>query len=147
MNKIYPPFLALANIAIFYFSNFFISSFEFFGQTVLAAIIGLEGVIIIILSIRLFKKGNTTVNPFKLDETSSLITEGVYRFTRNPMYLGLSSIQLGAAIYFGSYISLILIPVFIVYITKKQIYFEEISLEKKFGQDFLKYSDKVRRWI
>ena len=147
MNKIYPPFLALANIAIFYCSNFLISSFEFFGQTVLAAIIGLEGVIIIILSIRLFKKGKTTVNPFKLDETSSLITEGVYRFTRNPMYLGLSSIQLGAAIYFGSYISLILIPVFIVYITKKQIYFEEISLEKKFGQNFVKYSDRVRRWI
>jgi protein-S-isoprenylcysteine O-methyltransferase Ste14 len=40
-----------------------------------------------------------------------------------------------------------LIPVFIVYITKKQIYFEEISLEKKFGQNFLKYSDRVRRWI
>ena len=61
--------------------------------------------------------------------------------------LGLSSIQIGAAIYFGSYISLILIPVFIVYITKKQIYFEETSLEKKFGQDFLKYSNRVRRWI
>ena len=68
-------------------------------------------------------------------------------FTRNPMYLGLSSLQLGAAIYFGSYISFIFIPVFIFYMTKKQIYFEEISLEKKFGQDFLKYSEKVRRWI
>ena len=147
MNKIHPPFIAMGNIAIFYFSTFLISPFEFFGQTVLAGIIGLEGVIIILLSIRIFKKRNTTVNPFKLDETSSLITGGVYSFTRNPMYLGLSSIQLGAAIYFGSYISLVFIPVFIVYITKKQIYFEEISLEKKFGQDFLKYSNRVRRWI
>ena len=147
MNKIYPPFLAMANITIFYFSNFLITPFEFFGQTVLAGIIVFEGVIIILLSIRLFKKRNTTVNPFKLDDTSSLITGGVYGFTRNPMYLGLSSIQLGVAIYFGSYISFIFIPVFIFYMTKKQIYFEEISLEKKFGQDFLKYSEKVRRWI
>ena len=147
MNKIHPPFLALANITIFYFSNFLISSFEFFGQTVLAAIIALEGVLIITLSIRLFKKGNTTVNPFKLDETSSLITEGVYRFTRNPMYLGLLLIVISTLMFFGAWFGLIVVCFFIWYINTYQIQPEEEALQKLFGDQFTEYSKKVRRWF
>ena len=93
MNKIPPPVIAAANILLLYLSTLFIPSFEFSGQTILGILIGLEGVVIIFVSIRLFKKNKTTINPFKAHETSRLITSGIYSFTRNPMYLGLSSIQ------------------------------------------------------
>ena len=147
MNNIPPPFIAAGNMALFYFSTFFIPSFEFTGQTILGILIGLEGIIIIFLSIRLFREYQTTINPFKAHETSRLITSGIYSFTRNPMYLGLSSIQVAFGIYLGAYVSIFLIPSFITYITYKQIIYEEQILEKKFGDEYINYLKSVRRWI
>ena len=105
-----PPFIAAGNIFLFYLSTFLIPSFEFTGQTILGVLIGLEGVIIIFVAIRLFRKNQTTINPFKAHETSRLITSGIYSFTRNPMYLGLSSIQVAFGVYLGSHVSIFLIP-------------------------------------
>ena len=147
MNKIPPPFIAAGNIFLFYLSTLFIPSFEFTGQKILGILIGLEGIIIICLSIRLFREYQTTVNPFKAHETSRLITSGIYSFTRNPMYLGLSSIQVAFGIYLGSYVSIFLIPSFIIYITHMQILYEEQVLEKEFGDEYINYLKSVRRWI
>ena len=147
MNKIPPPFIAAGNMFLFYLSTHFIPSFEFLGQTILAILIGLEGIIIIFLSIRLFRKYQTTINPFKPYDTSRLITSGIYSFTRNPMYLGLSSIQVAFGIYLGAYVSIFLIPSFVIYITNKQIIFEERILEKEFGDEYTNYLKSVRRWI
>ena len=147
MNKIPPPFIAAGNIGLFYLSNLLIPSFEFTGQTVLGFLIGLEGMIIIFVSIRLFKKYQTTINPFKAHETTRLITSGIYSFTRNPMYLGLSSIQVAFGIYLGAYVSIFLIPCFIIYITNKQIIYEEETLKKEFKDEYLNYLRSVRRWI
>jgi len=147
MNKIPPPFIAAGNIFLFYLSTLLIPSFEFTGQAILGILIGLEGIIIIFLSIRLFREYQTTINPFKAHETSRLITSGIYSFTRNPMYLGLSSIQVAFGIYLGAYVSIFLIPSFITYITYKQIIYEEQILEKKFGDEYINYLKSVRRWI
>ena len=147
MNKIPPPFIAAGNIFLFYLSTLLIPSFEFTGQAILGILIGLEGIIIIFLSIRLFREYQTTINPFKAHETSRLITSGIYSFTRNPMYLGLSSIQVAFGIYLGAYVSIFLIPSFIIYITHKQIIYEEQILEKKFGDEYINYLKSVRRWI
>ena len=147
MNKIPPPFIAAGNIFLFYLSTFLIPSFEFTGQTILGVLIGLEGVIIIFVAIRLFRKNQTTINPFKAHETSRLITSGIYSFTRNPMYLGLSSIQVAFGIYLGAYVSIFLIPCFIIYITNKQIIYEEETLKKEFKDEYLNYLRSVRRWI
>ena len=147
MNKIPPPFIAAGNIFLFYLSTLLIPSFEFTGQLILGILIGLEGIVIIFLSIRLFRKHQTTINPFKAHETSRLITSGIYSFTRNPMYLGLSSIQVAFGIYLGAYVSIFLIPSFIIYITHKQIIYEEQILEKKFGDEYINYLKSVRRWI
>ena len=147
MNKIPPPFIAAGNIFLFYLSTLLIPSFEFTGQLILGILIGLEGIIIIFLSIRLFREYQTTINPFKAHETSRLITSGIYSFTRNPMYLGLSSIQVAFGIYLGAYVSIFLIPSFITYITHKQIIYEEQILEKKFGDEYINYLKSVRRWI
>ena len=147
MNKIPPPFIAVGNIFLLYLSTLLIPSFEFTGQTILGILIGLEGVIIIFVSIRLFRKNQTTINPFKAHETTRLITTGIYSFTRNPMYLGLSSIQVAFGIYMGAYVSIFLIPSFIIYITHKQIIYEEEILKKGFGDEYNNYLKNVRRWI
>ena len=147
MSKIPPPFIAAGNIFLFYLCTLLIPSFEFTGQAILGILIGLEGIIIIFLSIRLFREYQTTINPFKAHETSRLITSGIYSFTRNPMYLGLSSIQVAFGIYLGAYVSIFLIPSFITYITYKQIIYEEQILEKKFGDEYINYLKSVRRWI
>ncbi|GIR49864.1 MAG: membrane protein [Burkholderiaceae bacterium] len=147
MNKIPPPFIAAGNIVLLYLSTLLIPSFEFTGQKILGILIGLEGVIIIFVSIRLFRKYQTTINPFKAHETSRLITSGIYSFTRNPMYLGLSSIQVAFGIYLGAHVSIFLIPCFIIYITNKQIIYEEEILKKEFRDEYLNYLKSVRRWI
>jgi len=147
MNKIPPPFIAAGNICLLYLSTLLIPSFEFTGQLILAFLIGLEGVIIIFVSIRLFREYQTTINPFKAHETSRLITSGIYSFTRNPMYLGLSSIQVAFGIYLGAYVSIFLIPAFIIYITREQIIYEEEILKKEFGDEYTHYLKSVRRWI
>ena len=147
MNKIPPPFIAAANIFLFYLSTLLIPAFEFPGQTILGILIGLEGFIIIFVSISLFRKNQTTINPFKAHLTTTLITSGIYSFTRNPMYLGLSSIQVAFGIYLGAYVSIFLIPAFIIYITNKQIIYEEEVLKKEFRDEYIKYLKSVRRWI
>ena len=63
------------------------------------------------------------------------------------MYLGLSSIQVAFGIYLGAYVSIFLIPSFIIYITHKQIIYEEQVLEKEFGDEYINYLKSVRRWI
>ena len=147
MNKIPPPFIAAGNIVLFYLSTLLVPPFEFTGQNILGILIGLEGMILILVSIRLFRKYQTTINPFKAHETTRLITSGIYSFTRNPMYLGLSSIQVAFGIYLGAYVSIFLIPCFIIYITNKQIIYEEEILEKEFRDEYLNYLKSVRRWI
>ena len=147
MNKIPPPFIAAGNMFLFYLSTHLIPSFDFTGQTILSILIGLEGMFIIWSSIRLFRKYETTINPFKAHETSRLITSGIYSYTRNPMYVGLSSIQVAFGIYLGAYVSIFLIPAFIIYITNKQIIYEEQVLKKNFGDEYNNYLKSVRRWI
>ena len=147
MNKIPPPLIAAGNIFLFYLSTLLIPAFEFAGQTILGILIGLEGFIIIFVSISLFRKNKTTINPFKAHLTTTLITSGIYSFTRNPMYLGLSSIQVAFGIYLGAYVSIFLIPAFIIYITNKQIIYEEEVLKKEFRDEYIKYLKSVRRWI
>ena len=63
------------------------------------------------------------------------------------MYLGLSSIQVAFGIYLGAYVSIFLIPCFIIYITNKQIIYEEEILKKEFRDEYLNYLKSVRRWI
>ncbi len=146
-NKIHPPIIAIFLILLMYLSTFWILPFSFTGQKIFAILILIEAVLIIYYSIKKFKSFNTTINPFKVEESSYLIQSGIYNFTRNPMYLGLSSIQLGCSIYLGAWLGLFIIPMFILYITKFQIEVEERALEKKFGIEYIDYKNRVSRWI
>lgn len=94
-----------------------------------------------------FVRAKTTPNPFSPSKTNELVTKGVYRFSRNPMYVGLLFWLIGWALFLGNFISFLLLPLFIWVLTVQQILPEESILEEKFGQAYLDYKKRVRRWF
>jgi protein-S-isoprenylcysteine O-methyltransferase Ste14 len=92
-----------------------------------------------------FKKCGTTVKPFQ--ESTTLMTDGAFRLTRNPMYVGFVLILLGIAIFVGSLTPYLVVIVFPLLMDKIFIRVEERMLEDTFGEAWLEYKKKVRRWI
>ena len=93
----------------------------------------------------LFRHAGTSIRPFL--PSTALVVAGPYRFTRNPMYLGMAGILLGAALYMGSITPFIVIPAFMALITERFIVPEEAKLEAAFGRDYLDYKARVSRWL
>ena len=121
--------------------------FSLTGSSLLASgliVIGLGAGVMGVLE---FKKAQTTVNPHALNKASSLVTSGIYQYTRNPMYLGLSLGLFGWALYLSNASAFILLPVFIIYISRFQIQPEERFMRQKFGDEYRAYMIKVRRWL
>ena len=106
----------------------------------LAAIIGL-------LAVYCFQKAKTTINPSQPEKATSIVDSGIYRFSRNPMYLALLFVVITLAVYLQNIASFFIIPLFIGYITRFQIIPEERALMTVFGEDFTIYCKKVRRWL
>lgn len=105
------------------------------------------GVAIDLTAMTLFLRARTSPNPFQPGNASQLVLTGPYRYTRNPMYLGLLVLLTGWAIHLGNLSSLVLLPLFIIVLTFFQIKPEELALETVFGDDYLAYKKRVRRWI
>jgi protein-S-isoprenylcysteine O-methyltransferase Ste14 len=105
------------------------------------------GLILIVTGAVLFKLAHTTADPAKPNSASHLVTSGPYRFTRNPMYLGLLTILLGWACFLANVLTLICMIGFYLYMSEFQIKPEEQALLGLFGSDFAAYKAKVRRWI
>jgi protein-S-isoprenylcysteine O-methyltransferase Ste14 len=94
-----------------------------------------------------FKKHSTTVNPFTPDRSTALVNTGVYRYTRNPMYLGFLLALVAWGVYLSNATAYLLLPVFVMYMNRFQIQPEERALESRFGQQFVVYKESVRRWL
>lgn len=94
-----------------------------------------------------FRKARTTVNPLTPHRSVAVVSTGVYRLTRNPMYLGLALILLGLAVYLASPWALLGPLVFAAYITRFQIVPEERALQARFGAAYTAYRARVRRWL
>lgn len=107
----------------------------------------LAGAVILILGVRAFGLYQTTVDPLTPNASSNLVTTGIYRYTRNPMYLGMALCLMGWTIFLGSVVALLLIPGFTGFITWFQIRPEERFLREKFGSEYITYSKNVRRWL
>lgn len=103
------------------------------------------GIIFNLMADQALKKSSTTVKPF--EESSSLVTTGIYGVSRHPMYIGMVLILLGIAIFFGTLSPFFVMPLFTFLINKKFITVEEKMLEKSFGNNCSEYKAKVRRWI
>ena len=97
--------------------------------------------------LRAFFKAKTTISPLRPNRAAAVVTTGVYRITRNPMYLGLVLILLGLALYLASPWAVLGPLVFVAYITRYQIKPEERVLAAHFGAPYTAYCAQVRRWL
>lgn len=100
-----------------------------------------------LLGLWCFRRAQTTVNPLVPIKAKTLVQEGIYQYTRNPMYLGMVLMLFGWGIYLGSAIALLLIVGFVFYIQIFQINSEEKALLTLFPREFSAYKQRVRRWI
>lgn len=109
--------------------------------------VALVGGIVSTAGAREFRRQKTTVNPLHPERASSVVKTGIYRYTRNPMYLGIAFVLLGCFLAFGGLSAVIGLPTFVWYITRFQIIPEERVLQAKFGGEYTAYLASVRRWL
>lgn len=144
---IYPPiWLVFGLVAIFALNEFSVGpSFTGTAAQVVGGVVIFLGLGLLLLAGGLFKRAGTDLVPFK--NVSALVTTGVYRMTRNPMYLGMAAVLLGTAITVGNAAALIVPMLFMVIIQSRFILPEEEMLRGLFPVDFPDYCRRVRRWI
>lgn len=111
----------------------------------LGVAVALVGLALILISLGLFRRFGTRPEPW--EASSTLIRSGLYRVSRNPMYLGMAVTSAGVAIYFESVAAGLLLAVAVVAIDRFVIAREERYLERRFGEDYVAYRAKVRRWL
>ncbi len=107
----------------------------------------LAGLMVLLISVRPFARAGTTVNPIEPEKAGQLVTSGLYRFTRNPMYLGILLVLLGAALAIQNIAALSGPLFFLISMTLLQIMPEERVLEQNFGDAFAAYRQQTRRWL
>lgn len=117
------------------------------GSSVVAALLVTLGVVVGLAGVRSFRASRTTVNPMRPGAASTLVYAGVYRYSRNPMYLGGALALAGWAAYLSSAAALGLVPALVAYLNRFQIEPEERALLEKFGTPYAEYMARVRRWI
>jgi protein-S-isoprenylcysteine O-methyltransferase Ste14 len=117
------------------------------AQNPFASSLAAVGLITGIAGIVAFRKAQTTVNPMKPDSTSSLVMGGVYAVSRNPMYLGGLLILTGWAVLLSNGFAFLCLPAYILYMNRFQIAPDEKALTSLFGQNFVAYKSRVRRWL
>jgi protein-S-isoprenylcysteine O-methyltransferase Ste14 len=146
-RKIIPPVYFLASLLAMAGLNYWLPI-----ARIIAVPWSYLGAILVVLGITLtafagisFRRAGTPVVPF--ERSTVIVTGGIYRFTRNPMYLGLVIVLIGAAILFGTLSVFIPIPLFVWIIQARFIRGEEGFLEELFGEQYLAYKRRVRRWL
>jgi protein-S-isoprenylcysteine O-methyltransferase Ste14 len=105
------------------------------------------GTFIGLAGVRSFRRARTTVNPWRPHASSELVMSGIYRRSRNPMYLGLLLALLGWGFYLANVFALLLAMVFVPYMNRFQIVPEERALAQAYGESFREYCREVRRWL
>ena len=146
-NKIPPPIVTLAFGLMIYFSRNIFPDINNIIFYVLSLFFIILGPFILISAVRSFKAEQTTINPININNASSLVISGVFKYSRNPMYLGMVFILLALSFRFNLVGGILFTSIFIMYMTKFQIIPEEAAMKSIFGEDFNKYKNKTRRWI
>jgi len=146
-RNIHPPIVAVIYIAIAYLLGWFfripygvpgLLQMTGFALTVIGFLLGVGAFIE-------FRKARTTLDPH--GSAKQLVTSGIYRFTRNPIYLGFLLMVISLPLNAGSYWGVLIAPLYVVSINKLVIEHEEAYLEKKFGAMYTSYKSRVRRWL
>jgi protein-S-isoprenylcysteine O-methyltransferase Ste14 len=146
-KKIPPPIVTALFALLAYVSSLSGSHLVFQGQAILSLVILIIALAIIIIANVQFRRANTTINPFEPETASTLVSDGIFGHSRNPMYLAMAMALGSFCLYLGSWFGFIAIPAFIQYINRFQIIPEEEAMQSLFGQSFTDYCKSVRRWI
>ena len=117
------------------------------GHEYAAAALAFVGLSVAAAGVLQFRRARTTVNPMSPHKTSTVVSSGLYRWSRNPMYLGMALLLIGVAAWVSALAGYLLVVVFCGYLTRLQIIPEEKALLAAFGPEFARYMAKVRRWI
>ena len=120
---------------------------SFFGQQGIATLLMLTALVLMLLAVWQLHRARTTVLPFNPGKTCNLVTNGIFRYSRNPIYLGDLLLLLAWAVWLGNGLSLLWLPLFIGYMNRVQIGAEERALAARFGAGYLDYCKRVRRWL
>ena len=144
--KFYPPhyllILSICMLATWYFGK---SSSQTFSLILVGLVLIGLGFLLAFNSISRFIKAKTGVVPFS--ESTTLITEGFYKYTRNPMYVGMNSFLLGLMLILKNPLNIIFLIIFFFIVRNMFVLKEEVQMEETFGEDYLTYKRKVRRWL
>lgn len=105
------------------------------------------GVALDLIALGYFLRARTTINPLQPGKASALVASGLYRFTRNPMYLGMATLLLAWAVYLSNGAAFLGLPLFVAYMNRFQIAPEERALRARFGEEFEAYCRRARRWL
>jgi protein-S-isoprenylcysteine O-methyltransferase Ste14 len=144
---IYPPVWLAFGLVVVFALNEYAPGPRFTSLTfqVIGGVVIVVGLVLLVIAGGLFRRAGTDLIPFR--NVSALVTDGVYRYTRNPMYLGMALVLLGCALTVGAAYALIVPVVFAVIIEVRFIRPEEAMLHELFPVEFPAYCTRVRRWI
>ena len=145
--RVMPPVYLLAAIAAMVLLNRFLPAVRLYSTPCrwLGLIPMVAGIMFALWAIRLFRKHQTTIKPGQ--PSSRLVTEGPFRFSRNPIYVGMVLVLSGSAMVLGSLLPWLMIPIFVGLVSRNVILIEESMLREAFGTEYQQYQAKVRRWI
>ena len=146
-NKIPPPIVTLVFAALIYFSSEWSPSIVFLGQNLISLFLMMLGFLVLLIAISAFIKLKTTINPLKPEAATSLITTGIFKLSRNPMYLGMLLLIISLWIKTGAVLGFILVAGFIAYLNYFQIFPEEQAMKGLFSDKYKTYCQQVRRWL
>jgi len=112
-----------------------------------AVALAVLGALVASMGLVSFRRARTTVNPLEPQQASTLVVRGVYHVSRNPMYLGFAVLLLAWAFWLSHPLALIGVALFILYMNRYQIEPEEHALDARFGAEYRRYKQRVRRWL
>ncbi|TYP92140.1 Protein-S-isoprenylcysteine O-methyltransferase Ste14 [Fodinibius salinus] len=145
-----PPALVFVIIAgLMHLVSLFLpfGSLTLSGAYWVAGLLMVAGGVLGVAGLLQFYRNGTSVDPHKPAEASTLVTDGIYQYTRNPMYLALFFLLIAYASILQNVLNLFILPLFIWYMNKYQIIPEEEIMEEKFSSKYLKYKSEVHRWL
>ena len=146
--KVPPPVVLLITALLMWLiSERFPTMSEPQFRLLIAPILACLGLSIAVSGILSFRRAATTVSPLTPERATSLVIVGIYKFTRNPMYLGLLFILIAWAVFLFNLYSALMLIVFVLYLTEFQIKPEEKVLTVLFGDEYVAYTKSVRRWV
>jgi len=117
------------------------------GHKALAAACALVGLAVALAGVIEFRRARTTLSPLAPARASAVVDTGIYKWSRNPMYLGMALALLAVPVWCTSALALLVVPAFCAYLTRFQIRPEERALQAAFGASYTAYQGRVRRWI